>query len=91
MKVKSENEGARSCPTHSDPMDCSPPGSSIHGTSQARVLEWGAIVPGGLDGKEFACNVGDMDSIPGPRRSSGGGNGNLLQYSCLENPMDRGT
>ena len=89
MKVKSESEVAQSCPTHSDPMDCSPPGSSVHGTSQERVLEWGAIVPGGLDGKEFACNVGDMDSIPGPRRSSGGGNGNLLQYTCLENPMDR--
>ena len=44
MKVKSESEVARSCLTLSDPMDCSPPGSSIHGTFQARVLEWGAIV-----------------------------------------------
>ena len=43
MKVKSESEVAQSCPTLSDPMDCSPPGSSIHGTLQARVLEWGAI------------------------------------------------
>ena len=43
MKVKSESEVAQSCPTHSDPMDCSPPGSSIHGIFQARVLEWGAI------------------------------------------------
>ena len=43
MKVKSESEFAQSCPTLSDPMDCSPPGSSIHGTFQARVLEWGAI------------------------------------------------
>ena len=42
MKVKSENEVALSCPTLSDPMDCSPPGSSIHGVFQARVLEWGA-------------------------------------------------
>ena len=42
MKVKSESEVAHSCPTLSDPMDCSPPGSSIHGTFQARVLEWGA-------------------------------------------------
>ena len=40
MKVKSENEVAQSCPTLSDPMDCSPPGSSIHGIFQARVLEW---------------------------------------------------
>ena len=43
MKVKSENEVAQSCPTLSDPMDCSLPGSSVHGIFQARVLEWGAI------------------------------------------------
>ena len=43
MKVKSEREVAQSYPTLSDPMDYSPPGSSIHGILQARVLEWGAI------------------------------------------------
>ena len=43
MKVKSESEVAQSCPTLSDPMDCSLPGSFIHGIFQARVLEWGAI------------------------------------------------
>ena len=43
MKVKSESEVAQSCRTLSDPMDCSPPGSSVHGILQARVLEWGAI------------------------------------------------
>ena len=43
MKVKSESEIAQSGPTLSDPMDCSPPGSSVHGIFQARVLEWGAI------------------------------------------------
>ena len=43
MKVKRESEVAQSCPTLSDPMDCSPPGSSIRGIFQARVLEWGAI------------------------------------------------
>ena len=43
MKVKSESEVAQSCPTLSDPMDCNPPGSSVHGIFQARVLEWGAI------------------------------------------------
>ena len=43
MKVKSEGEVAQSCPTLSDPMDCSLPGFSIHGIFQARVLEWGAI------------------------------------------------
>ena len=43
MKVKSKREVAQSCPTLSDPMDYSLPGSSIHGIFQARVLEWGAI------------------------------------------------
>ena len=43
MKVKSESEVAQSCPTLSNPMDCSLPGSSIHGIFQARVLKWGAI------------------------------------------------
>ena len=44
MKVKSECEVTQSCPTLSDPMDCSLPGSSVHGIFQARVLEWGAII-----------------------------------------------
>ena len=43
MKVKSESEVVQLCPTLSDPMDCSPPGSCVHGIFQARVLEWGAI------------------------------------------------
>ena len=43
MKMKSESEVVLSCPTLSDPMDCSLPGSSVHGIFQARVLEWGAI------------------------------------------------
>ena len=43
MKVKSEGEVAQSCPTLRNRMDCSPPGSSVHGLFQARVLEWGAI------------------------------------------------
>ena len=42
-EVKSESEVAQSCPTLSDPMDCSPPGSSVHEIFQARVLQWGAI------------------------------------------------
>ena len=46
--------------------------------------------PGGSDGKESACNVGDLGLIPGLGRSPGEGHGYLLQYSCLENPMDRG-
>ena len=43
-------------------------------------------LPGGSDGKESACSAGDLGSIPGLGRSPGQGNGNLLQYSCLENP-----
>ena len=49
------------------------------------------IFPGGSDGKASAYNAGDLGSIPGLGRSPGEGNGNPLQYSCLENPMDRGT
>ena len=45
--------------------------------------------PGGLADKESACNVGDLGLIPGSGKSPGEGNGNPLQYSCLENPMDR--
>ena len=46
--------------------------------------------PGGSDGKASVYNVGDLGSIPGLGRSPGEGNGNPLQYYCLENPMDRG-
>ena len=46
--------------------------------------------PGGSDGEESCCNAGDLGLIPGLERSPGGGHGNSLQYSCLENPMDRG-
>ena len=105
MKVKSESEVAQSFPTLSDPMDCRPPGSSVHGIFQARVLEWGAIAfsseklatpkshlgfPGGSNDKVSACNAGDLGSIPGSGRSLGEENGNLLQYSCLENSTDGG-
>ena len=46
--------------------------------------------PGGSDGKESACNAGDPGSVPGLGRYPGEGNGNILQYSCQENSMDRG-
>ena len=49
------------------------------------------IFPGGSDGKVSAYNAGDLGSIPGSGRSPGEGNGNPLQYSYLENPMDGGT
>ena len=55
MKVKSESEVAQSCPTLSDPMDCSLTGSSIHGIFQARVLEWGAIA--------FSTNEGTQNQL----------------------------
>ena len=61
--------------------------NSIHiGKNQTIIL----VFPGGADGKESACNVGDPGSIPGSGRSPGEGHGNPFQYSCLENPMDRG-
>ena len=46
--------------------------------------------PAGSDGKASACNAGDPSSVPGLGRSPGGGHGNPLQHSCLENPMDKG-
>ena len=55
-KVKSESEVSQSCPTLSDPMDCSLPGSSVHGIFQARVLEWGAIA--------FSVNVLTVGLFP---------------------------
>ena len=101
-KVKSESEVAQSYLTLSDPMDCSLPGSSIHGIFHARVLEWGAIAfsnnyypnntafPNSSIDKESPCNAGGSGSIPGSGRSAGEGDGASLQYSCLENPMDGG-
>ena len=59
----------------------------------AVTLECGKMLldlPCSSDGKESACNAGDLGSIPGSGRSPGEGNGHPLQYSCLENPMDRG-
>ena len=58
-----------------------------------RILEWVAYplgFPGGSEVKASTCNAGDLGSIPGSGRSPGEGNSNPLQYSCLENPMDRG-
>ena len=51
---------------------------------------WPPHFPGGSDGKTSAYNAGDPGSIPGSGRSSGEGNGNPFQYSCLENPKDGG-
>ena len=54
------------------------------------ILYVSSELPGGSDGKEPTCHAGDRGSIPGSGRSPGGGDSNLLQCSCLENPMDRG-
>ena len=62
MKVKSEREVAQSSPTLSDPMDCGPPGSSVHGIFQARVLEWGAIAFSDI--KAAAAAAKSLQSCP---------------------------
>ena len=59
--------------------------------SEMRVLDIAKGFPGGSDGEDSACSGGDLGSISGSGRSPGEGNGNPLHYSCLENPMDRGT
>ena len=64
MKVKSESEVAQSCLTLSDPMDCSLPGSSIHGIFQARVLEWGAIALSGERERERETKATHLDQSP---------------------------
>ena len=71
-------------PTSSPPMLSSTMAPS---TASPETI-WG--FHGGSGGKESACNAGDLDSIPGSGRSPGDRNGNPLQYSCLENAMDRG-
>ena len=64
---------------------------TVHTILQTRILEWVAYpVPGDSECKESACNTGDLGSIPESGRSPGKGNGNPLQHSCLENPIDRG-
>ena len=68
-------------------MDCGLPGSSVH-IKYISIKARG--FPGDSDGEESACNAGDLGSIPGLKRSPGEGNGNPLQYACLENAMDRG-
>ena len=73
MKVKSESEVAQSCPTLSDPMDCSLPGSSAHGVFQARVLEWGAIAFSTEEllplkkNKRNSLRKTDLASLPDPK------------------------
>ena len=60
--------------------------SVVKSSHYIRIIPENLGFPGGSDSKESACNVGDLGSIPGLRRSPGTGHGNPLQYSCLENP-----
>ena len=84
VKVKS----LMSCPTLHNPMDCSPPGSSIHGIFQARVLEWGAIAFSDVKVMGSQKSLGREDPLEVEAHWKY--TGSPLQYSCLENPMDRG-
>ena len=92
VKRKSESEVIQSCPTLSDPMDCSLPGSAIHGIFQARVLEWGATAFSNANGKEPACQCRRLNrcrfdswlgKIPWRRAWQ------PTAEFCLEKPMDR--
>ena len=56
-------------------------------SNNSRDSPWG--FPGGSNGKESACSAGDLGSTPGSERSPGEGNGYSVQYSCLDNPVDR--
>ena len=79
-----------SCPSLCDPMDCSTPGLPVHHQLPEFYPNSCLNFPGGSDGKVSACNAGDLGSIPGSGGSPEEGNGNPLQYSCLENPMGGG-
>ena len=85
MKVKSQSEVAQLCPTLSDPMDCSLPGSFIHGIFPGKSTGVGChcllqvvLFPDSSVDKESTCNVEDQSSIPGLGRSPGEGKGNPL-------------
>ena len=78
-----KSHGQRSMVGYS-PWDCTTVGRDL-------VAKQNQSLPGGSGGKESACNVGDPGMIPRSRRSPREGNGNPLQYSCLENSIDRGT
>ena len=95
MKVKRESEVTQSCPTFSDPMDCSPPGSSIHGIFQARVLEWGAIAFSDQRSNSHPCTGGQRmqwHSTPVLLPGKSHGHRSLVGYSpwcCKESDMTK--
>ena len=82
VKVKIESEVAQSCPTLSDPMDCSLLGSSIHGIFQARVLEWAAIA--------FSeGNILRISNLNGFRHLSSNVGIKMVMEQCLHNPQEK--
>ena len=76
MKVESESEVAQLCPTPSDPMDCSPPGSSIRGIFQAIVLEWGAIA--------FSCQIKERSRHAAEKEAFLSCGAHILRSTSLE-------
>ena len=70
-------------------MDLIPGLGRSPGVRNGNLFQYSLGIPGGSEGKESACSVGDLSSILGLGRSPGEGTGYLLQYSCLGNPMDR--
>ena len=98
MKVKSESEVTQSCPTLHDPMDCSPPGSSVHGIFQARVLEWGAIAFSyiGHSTEYFSRSIKDSTGLEqrwkwkSPKKADGQGPGKEECHLCDLKQQKRG-
>ena len=101
MKVQSESEISQSCLTLSDPIDCSLPGSSVHGIFQARVLEWGVTTYLRLLIFLLAVLIPSCDSSSSVyhmmysayklnKQEPGNGSSSPLQYSCLKNQMGEG-
>ena len=86
MKVKSENEVTQSCLTLQDPMDCSLPGSSVHGIFQARVLEWGAIAFSNVSAAAAAKSLQSCPTLCDPIDGSPPGSAvpGILQARTLE-------
>ena len=83
MKVKSESEVAQLCLTLSDPMDCSLPGSSVHGIFQARVLEWGAIMLIHLK-KKYANTLSQFGHVFGDYKNTF----NKITIYCFKNKTE---
>ena len=91
MKVKSESESevAQSCLTPSDPMDCSPPGSSVHGILQARVLEWGGITTPQIQGTRWADEGNGTNICRVPLKGCPHHGPRVILRACALNSLNR--